>query len=105
MTEVAVIGIDIGKTSFHLIALNATGAIQWKKKFSRAQLMRHMDDRHGGMLRCPPPGARADGRGVLGALLEAVPTTCTPLPRRRPFQAKVKHVRPLRWRMRRAKAT
>jgi transposase len=43
MTEVAVIGIDIGKTSFHLVALDATGAIQWEKKFSRAQLMRHMD--------------------------------------------------------------
>ncbi|MEH3036059.1 MAG: IS110 family transposase [Sphingomonas adhaesiva] len=43
MTEVAVIGIDIGKMSFHLVALDATGAIQWKKKVSRAQLMRHMD--------------------------------------------------------------
>lgn len=43
MTEVAIIGIDIGKTSFHLVALDATGAIQWKKKLSRAQLMRHMD--------------------------------------------------------------
>ena len=43
MTEVAVIGIDIGKTSLHLVALDATGAIQWKKKASRAQLMRHMD--------------------------------------------------------------
>jgi transposase len=43
MTEVAVIGIDIGKTSFHLVALDATGAIQWKKKVSRTQLMRHMD--------------------------------------------------------------
>ena len=42
MTQVAVIGIDIGKTSFHLVGLDATGAIQWKKKFSRTQLMRHM---------------------------------------------------------------
>jgi transposase len=42
MTEVAVVGIDIGKTSFHLIGLVVAGAIQWKKKLSRAQLMRHM---------------------------------------------------------------
>lgn len=42
MTEVAVVGIDIGKTSFHVIGLDAAGSIQWKKKLSRAQLMRHM---------------------------------------------------------------
>ena len=48
MTQVAVIGIDIGKTSFHLVGLDSTGAIQWKKKFSRTQLMRHM----GTMPRC-----------------------------------------------------
>lgn len=44
MADVAVIGIDIGKTSFHLVAVDASGAIQWKKKFSRSQLMRHMGD-------------------------------------------------------------
>lgn len=47
MTQVAVIGIDIdidiGKASFHLVALDATGAIQWKKKVSRTQLMRQME--------------------------------------------------------------
>ncbi len=32
-----------GKTSFHLVALDATGAIQWKKKVSRTQLMRQME--------------------------------------------------------------
>jgi hypothetical protein len=42
MTEVAVVGIDIGKTSFHLIGLDVAGSIQWKKKLSRSQLMRHM---------------------------------------------------------------
>lgn len=42
MTEAAVIGIDIGKTSFHLVAVDTSGAIQWKKKLSRPQLMRHM---------------------------------------------------------------
>src|SRR3546814_4948687 len=48
MTCGAVIGIDIGKTSVHLVALDAPGAIQWKKKFSRSQLMRHV----GEMPRC-----------------------------------------------------
>lgn len=43
MTQVAVIGIDIGKTSFHLVARDATGVIQWKKKVSRTQLMRQME--------------------------------------------------------------
>lgn len=43
MADVAVIGMDIGKTTFHLIAVDASGAIQWKKKFSRSQLMRHME--------------------------------------------------------------
>ena len=42
MTEVAVVGIDIGKTSFHLIGLDVAGSIQWKKKLSRSQLIRHM---------------------------------------------------------------
>ena len=36
MEDVAVIGIDIGKTTFHLVAVDASGAIQWKKKHSRA---------------------------------------------------------------------
>lgn len=43
MADVAVIGIDIGKTTFHLVAFDASGAIQWKKKHSRSQLMRHME--------------------------------------------------------------
>jgi len=42
MTEVAVVGTDIGKTSFHLIGLDVAGSIQWKKKLSRSQLIRHM---------------------------------------------------------------
>lgn len=42
MAEVGVVGIDIGKTSFHLVGLDARGAIQWKKRLSRTQLMRHM---------------------------------------------------------------
>ena len=43
MSKATVIGIDIGKNSFHLIGLDPTGAILWKKKFSRLQLMRFME--------------------------------------------------------------
>lgn len=43
MADVAVTGIDIDKTTFHLVAVNAPDTIQWKKKRSRSQLMRHME--------------------------------------------------------------
>ena len=38
--EVHVIGIDLGKTVFHLVALNQSGEVVVRKKFSRAQLLR-----------------------------------------------------------------
>jgi hypothetical protein len=34
------IGIDLGKTSFHLVGLNRSGEVVVRKKFSRAQLLR-----------------------------------------------------------------
>jgi transposase len=37
-TQVAVIGIDIGKYIFHLIGLDKRGAIVLKAKLSRSQL-------------------------------------------------------------------
>jgi hypothetical protein len=33
-SEVAVIGIDIGKNSFHVVSLDARGAIQLRQKWS-----------------------------------------------------------------------
>jgi transposase len=36
--EVAVVGIDIGKNSFHVIGLNARGAIVLRQKWSRSQV-------------------------------------------------------------------
>jgi len=36
--NIASIGIDLGKTSFHLVALGDHGKIVIKKKFSRKQL-------------------------------------------------------------------
>ena len=37
-TKIAVIGIDIGKTTFHVVALDKRGAIVLRRKFSRGQL-------------------------------------------------------------------
>lgn len=37
--NIASIGIDLGKTSFHLVALDDHGKIVVKKKFSRQQLL------------------------------------------------------------------
>jgi transposase len=34
------IGIDLGKTSFHLVGLNERGEVVVRKRFSRAQLLR-----------------------------------------------------------------
>jgi len=37
-TTVAVIGIDIGKNSFHVVGLDARGAIALRQKWSRGQV-------------------------------------------------------------------
>lgn len=42
--EVAVIGIDIGKTTFHLIGQDQRGAIVMRAKVSRGQLMRRLSN-------------------------------------------------------------
>ena len=34
------IGIDLGKTVFHLVGLSQTGEVVVRKKFSRSQLLR-----------------------------------------------------------------
>jgi len=39
------IGIDLGKTSFHLVGLNEGGAVIVRKHFSRAQLLRFTANR------------------------------------------------------------
>jgi hypothetical protein len=38
LAEVAVIGIDIGKNTFHAIGLNQRGAIVLRQKWSRRQI-------------------------------------------------------------------
>ena len=38
--ELDTIGIDLGKTTFHLVGLNAAGEVALRRKFSRPQLLR-----------------------------------------------------------------
>ena len=57
-TAVAVMGIDIGKNSFHVIGLYARGAIALRQKWSRGQVetrlanMPPCSDRDGSLRRC-----------------------------------------------------
>ena len=65
--ELHTIGIDLGKTVFHLVGLNQRGEVVVRKKFSRTQLLRFTAnagriDRHGSLRRRPfswPGTARA----------------------------------------------
>jgi len=38
--EITTFGIDLGKTVFHVVGLNAAGEMVIRKRFSRAQLLR-----------------------------------------------------------------
>jgi hypothetical protein len=56
-TAVAVIGIDIGKNSFHIVGLDSRGAIVLRQKWSRGQVEAAgqyvaVPDRHGGVRWC-----------------------------------------------------
>src|SRR5258707_15742733 len=44
--EVHTIGIDLGKTVFHLVGLNLRGEVVVRKKFSRTQLLRFTANVH-----------------------------------------------------------
>src|SRR3989441_9090886 len=44
--ELHTIGIDLGKTVFHLVGLNRHGDVVVRKKFSRTQLLRFTANRH-----------------------------------------------------------
>ena len=56
--ELHTIGIDLGKTVFHLVGLNLRGEVVVRKKFSRTQLLRFTAnvqvgvDWHGSLRRC-----------------------------------------------------
>jgi hypothetical protein len=85
--EIATVGIDLGKTVFHPVALKPAGETMVRKKFSRARLLRFtgnlkvgligMEACAGGPLSWPRTartGARsaADARAVSQALREDV---------------------------------
>jgi len=44
--EIHTIGIDLGKTVFHLVGLNLRGEVVVRKKFSRSQWLRFTANRH-----------------------------------------------------------
>ena len=41
-TTIASVGIDLGKTTFHLVALDCHAKVIIRKKFSRSQLLTYM---------------------------------------------------------------
>jgi transposase len=43
--KIHTIGIDLGKTNFHLVGLNERGEVVVRKRFSRAQLLRFTANR------------------------------------------------------------
>ena len=43
--EIHTIGIDLGKTIFHLVGVNSRGEVVVRKKFSRLQLLRFRANR------------------------------------------------------------
>ena len=48
--ELHTIGIDLGKTVFHLVGLNPHGEVVVRKKFSRTQLLRFTANVHVGLI-------------------------------------------------------
>ena len=45
MMKVKVLGIDLGKTVFHLIGMDEHGKIVLKKRYSRSQLLKFLSIR------------------------------------------------------------
>ena len=65
---ISVIGIDIGKNSFHIVGLDERGAIVLRQKWSRGQVEARVSrqytavpDRHGGLRRCSSPQPQTEG--------------------------------------------
>ena len=71
--HIASIGIDLGKNTFHLVALGERNKVLLGKKFSRAQLLAYtanlpiLFDRSGGMCGSARFGIRAARAGAPGA--------------------------------------
>ena len=64
---VAVLGIDIGKNTFHLVGLNKRGGIILRLKLSRTRLeakLANLPRRHGSLCRRPSPEPPAQNAGA-----------------------------------------
>ena len=81
--EISTIGIDLGKTVFHFVGLNARGEVVVRKKGSRTQLLRFTSNIRGSLIGMEACGGahflgRAlreqghDARLMLGTVCEAV---------------------------------
>ena len=63
-TAIAVVGIDIGKNSFHVVGHDAQGAIVLRQKWSRGQVearLANMPGGDGGLRGCPSSQPTAQG--------------------------------------------
>ena len=56
--ELHTIGIDLGKTNFHLVGLSERGEVVERKKFSRTQLLRFTANRKVHVIGMESCGAR-----------------------------------------------
>jgi hypothetical protein len=74
-TSVAVIGVDIGKNSFHLVGQDRRGAIVLRR--SPARQSAAVPDRHGGL---------RWGASSWGLFQQNRPTTVTPPQKARPWR-------------------
>ena len=64
--ELHTIGINLGKTVFHLVAVNLRGEVVVRKKFSRKQLLRFTANLQVGLIGMEACG----GAGFLGRALQ-----------------------------------
>jgi transposase len=64
--ELHTIGINLGKTVFHLVAVNLRGEVVVRKKFSRKQLLRFTANLQVGLIGMEAGG----GAGFLGRALQ-----------------------------------
>jgi hypothetical protein len=69
--ELHTIGIDLGKTVFHLVGLNLRGEVVVRKKFSRTQLLRFTANVHVKLIGMEPCG----GAHFLGRCSRSLATT------------------------------
>ena len=69
--ELHTVGIDLGKTVFHLVGLDLRGEVVVRKKFSRTRLLRFTREEELRLAACScPPGEGSDSGGFILADVE-----------------------------------